>query len=202
LIASRPIAAGGTDDADGTDVFSALVLTLDHSRACPAFTSERDLDAQRPEERLRRSRPASTRGSFAHGAPLETSARARSALVQCRAIFAGNLADRSFERSRQAEGIITAGSHFTISSDHHAQDLRERGASARTRSCACIASRSRPKLARMTSPLFVDPLIAQRTFLEFKSHFDQSHAPKPFSRSRVPRRVRIVAGPWHKVPGT
>jgi hypothetical protein len=34
-------------------VFSALVLTPDHSRPCPGFTSERDLDAQRPEERLR-----------------------------------------------------------------------------------------------------------------------------------------------------
>jgi hypothetical protein len=31
-------------------------------------------------------------------------------------IFASDLLDRSFERSRQAEGIITAGSHFTISS--------------------------------------------------------------------------------------
>jgi hypothetical protein len=37
-------------------------------------------------------------------------------LVQRRAIFASNLLDRSFERSWQAKGIITAGSHFTISS--------------------------------------------------------------------------------------
>ena len=34
-------------------VSSALVLTLDHSRPCLAFTRERDFDAQSPEERLR-----------------------------------------------------------------------------------------------------------------------------------------------------
>jgi hypothetical protein len=53
LIASRPITAGSTDDADGADGIFSTRAHPDHSRPCPAFTSERDLDAQRPQERLR-----------------------------------------------------------------------------------------------------------------------------------------------------
>jgi hypothetical protein len=45
-----------TDDVDGTEgtdgIFS-IRAHPDHSRACQGFTRERDLDAQRPEERLR-----------------------------------------------------------------------------------------------------------------------------------------------------
>src|SRR5262245_13233539 len=41
--------------------------------------------------------------------------RADDELVQRRAVLARNLFDRPFERSRQAEGIVAAGSHFTIS---------------------------------------------------------------------------------------
>jgi hypothetical protein len=53
LIAVRAIPAGGTDDADGADgIFSARAHP-DHSRPQPAFTGERDLDAQCAEERLR-----------------------------------------------------------------------------------------------------------------------------------------------------
>src|SRR5271166_1710996 len=51
----RPIIVARTDDADDADgIFSTRARAHpDHSGACPAFTRERDLDAQRPQERLR-----------------------------------------------------------------------------------------------------------------------------------------------------
>jgi hypothetical protein len=46
------MATGNTDSADGTDgVFNARAHP-DDSRTGPAFTRKRDLDAQRPQERL------------------------------------------------------------------------------------------------------------------------------------------------------
>jgi hypothetical protein len=53
LIAPRPITAGSADNADGTDGIFSSRAHLDHLGSCPAFTSERDIDTQRPEERLR-----------------------------------------------------------------------------------------------------------------------------------------------------
>jgi hypothetical protein len=50
LIQPRPIMADATDGADG--MFGTRAHT-DHSRSCSAFARERDLDAQRPQERLR-----------------------------------------------------------------------------------------------------------------------------------------------------
>jgi hypothetical protein len=61
LIASRPITAGSTDDADGADGIFSTRAHSDHSGPCPAFTRERDLDAQRPEECLRPPQPTGER---------------------------------------------------------------------------------------------------------------------------------------------
>jgi len=52
---------GSTDDADGADGIFSTRAHPDHSRPCPAFTRERDLDAQRPEERLRPSQQTGER---------------------------------------------------------------------------------------------------------------------------------------------
>src|SRR6266478_3184853 len=53
VITSRPMTAGSTDNADGTDGVFGARAHPDHSCPGAAFTRERDLDAQRPEERLR-----------------------------------------------------------------------------------------------------------------------------------------------------
>src|SRR5262249_49644189 len=45
LDALRPITAGSTDDADGTDAIFSTRTHSDHSGARPASTRERDLDA-------------------------------------------------------------------------------------------------------------------------------------------------------------
>jgi hypothetical protein len=50
---SSPIGAYGTDDADSTDAIFRIHAHSDYSVACPAFTRERDLDAQHAQERLR-----------------------------------------------------------------------------------------------------------------------------------------------------
>ena len=42
-----------TDDADGTDGAFNSGAHPNHPRPCSAFARERDLDAQRPQERLR-----------------------------------------------------------------------------------------------------------------------------------------------------
>jgi hypothetical protein len=50
---SKRIVMDTTDDADGADgIFSARARP-DHSGSCSTFTRKRDLDAQRPEDRLR-----------------------------------------------------------------------------------------------------------------------------------------------------
>jgi hypothetical protein len=60
-IAPRSITAGSADDADGADGIFGLRAHPDHSRSCPAFTREGDLDAQRPQERLRPRQSAGER---------------------------------------------------------------------------------------------------------------------------------------------
>src|SRR6266446_6017743 len=45
--------ADAIDDADGTDRAFKSGAHPDHPCPCSAFTRERDLDAQRPQERLR-----------------------------------------------------------------------------------------------------------------------------------------------------
>src|ERR1700730_17036585 len=52
LIPSRPIMADVTDGADGTDGAFNSGAHPNHPRPCSAFTRERDLNPQRPEERL------------------------------------------------------------------------------------------------------------------------------------------------------
>jgi hypothetical protein len=61
LVARSPIAAYDTDDADGTDGSLRICAHSDYSVPCPAFTGERDLDAQRSQERLRPSQSACER---------------------------------------------------------------------------------------------------------------------------------------------
>jgi hypothetical protein len=46
LIGLRPMTAGSTDDADGTDAIFSIRAHPNHSRPGAAFTRERDLDAQ------------------------------------------------------------------------------------------------------------------------------------------------------------
>jgi hypothetical protein len=53
LIAARAISAASTDGADSTDATFRVRAYPDHSGPQPAFTRERDLDTQRPQERLR-----------------------------------------------------------------------------------------------------------------------------------------------------
>jgi len=48
MIAARAISAGNTDGADGTDAIFGIRAHPDHSGSQPAFTRERDLDAERP----------------------------------------------------------------------------------------------------------------------------------------------------------
>jgi len=52
-----PITAGSTDDANGADGMFAPCGHPDHSRPTPTFTRERDLDTERPQERLRPPQP-------------------------------------------------------------------------------------------------------------------------------------------------
>jgi hypothetical protein len=51
----RSITVARTDDADRADgiLSTRACAHRDHSGACPAFTREPDLDAQRPQKRLR-----------------------------------------------------------------------------------------------------------------------------------------------------
>ena len=56
MIAARAISAGSTDDADGTDGVFGPRTYRDHSGPQSAFTRERDLDTERPQERLRSPR--------------------------------------------------------------------------------------------------------------------------------------------------
>jgi hypothetical protein len=55
LIAPRPIAVG-TDDTADADGMCCSCAHPDHSGSATAFTPESDLNAQRPQERLRASR--------------------------------------------------------------------------------------------------------------------------------------------------
>jgi hypothetical protein len=52
LITVRAIPAGGPDDADGADGSFRICAHSDYSVPGPAFTRERDLDAQHSQERL------------------------------------------------------------------------------------------------------------------------------------------------------
>jgi hypothetical protein len=75
LIASRSITATSTDDADGADGIFSTRAHPDHSRPCPAFSSERDLDAQRREKRLRPPQSTGERPRiFAHAVPISSRA--------------------------------------------------------------------------------------------------------------------------------
>jgi hypothetical protein len=46
MIAPRPMTAGWTDDADGTDAIFSVGTHPDDSRPAPALSGKRDLDAQ------------------------------------------------------------------------------------------------------------------------------------------------------------
>jgi hypothetical protein len=61
LIASRPITAGCTDDADGTDAIFGALAHPDHSYPRAAFAGKRDLDPNGPQKSLRPAQPAGKR---------------------------------------------------------------------------------------------------------------------------------------------
>jgi hypothetical protein len=65
LIPPRAFSPGSTDDADGTDGVFGPRTYRDHTGPQSAFTRERDLDAQRPQERLQAdNRPTASRCSY------------------------------------------------------------------------------------------------------------------------------------------
>src|SRR5262245_27843255 len=61
LLAILPINSGSTDDADATDGVFGTRAQPDHSRPCTTFPEKCDLDAQRPEKRLRAPQPTGQR---------------------------------------------------------------------------------------------------------------------------------------------
>ena len=81
LVASRPIAAVGSDKTDATDAIFALVLTLTILVAVrPSRENVISIPRVRRNVCARRSRPARARGFFAQLLPLELPSRAPSEL--------------------------------------------------------------------------------------------------------------------------